>query len=74
MTTGKSELFWQFSLKFNSSSLALVYGALGEKGTILILNDFMSREWEKIRNLSLETHRQIFEEIRRLQDSAQFYR
>ena len=63
-------IFSEIYLRFSSFSLQ----GFGKKRTVLVLNDFKSRDWEKIRNLSLETHSQIFGEIRKIQGPAQFYR
>lgn len=51
------------SLKFSSSYPASVCRAVGKRA-VLVFNDFKSIEWEKIGNLSLESHNQIFKDIR----------
>ena len=44
----------------------------GDFRAIVFLTDFKSERWEKIGNISLVSHSQIFEETGRIQDPAQF--
>lgn len=66
-------------LKFSchpGSEEDLVYSLLRVKAVFffnfLYFTDSKSEEWEKIGNISLESHSQIFEETRRIQDPVQF--
>lgn len=64
------------SPKCTSSGQASLRRASGRRA-VFVLNDPRSKEWEKIRNLSLENHSQIvqiFEKTGRIQDLAQFCR
>lgn len=67
------KLLWQF-LQCLCQVVKLQFAGLQGKKAVLILHDFKTREGEEMGNLSLETHSRIFEETRRTQDPATFYR
>ena len=59
--------FVAISLKLTSGSRASVFRALGNR-VVLVFNVFKVREWKNTGNFSLESHSQIFEETRRIQE------